>query len=523
MEYHFIPEARSEARRILTAEEMRQADHFSIETLGLPGVALMESAGQQVARLAAQRLRPEDRVAVVCGRGNNGGDGFVIARCLASWDYEVEVILCAQVEELRGDAATHFQVIERMNLPVLVVRDRGSFASLPPPEHYALLLDALLGTGLSGEVRGLMAEAIAWINGHRVPVISVDIPSGLCSDSGRVLGDAVRAEETITFAASTLGHWMNPNQVGRLWIVDIGIPDSLLRVHGGERWILEPADLEPAFQRRDRLAHKGDLGHLFVLGGMPGRTGALRMCVDAALSAGVGLVTAGTTREAFKGLAPQLYEAMACPVMDFTEEPERAAQELAQAQGNYSAMVLGPGLDTRPWVRDFLFTLLPLIELPLLLDADALNHMVGHLERLKGGGPKIITPHPGEAARLLSVRPAEVQADRLGAAKRLVELSGATVVLKGAHSLILTPDGTLGICPRGNPGMASAGMGDLLSGIIGALLARRLEPTLAATAGVLWHSMAGDCAVEKRTENGLRARDLIEALADVERATCSRK
>ncbi|MBU0552035.1 NAD(P)H-hydrate dehydratase [Myxococcota bacterium] len=504
-----------ESHRLLLAEEMRAADAFTIEGLGLPGIALMESAGRAVAEIAREVCPRGGRVGVFCGGGNNGGDGLVAARLLAGWGYDVEILLCAPRAQIKAgsDAAINLQVVERARLTLVEIDGSDAFAQLNAP--YDLIIDALLGTGLRGPARGRVAEAIAYINHHPAPVLAVDVPSGLCGDTGVALGDAVRAQHTVTFAASKLGHWLadGPALSGALIIADIGIPPEVIALKGGDRWLLRAADLQPAFAPRPREAHKGDMGHLYVLGGRLGRTGAVRICLDAASAAGVGLLTAGVGVDAFAGLAPQLYEAMAEAAFDPSAPVEPQAAGLAARLNGFDALVIGPGLDARPYMGALLTALMPKLNRPRVIDADGLNHLKGQPRLLRGA---VITPHPGEAARLLGCDAAEVQRDRPGAALRLARLTEAVVVLKGAMTLIADPSGALALCPWGNPGMATGGMGDALSGIIGALLARGLEADIAAMAGVAWHALAGDMAAAALTQNGLTARGLIAALRRVE-------
>lgn len=518
----FEPDRRPHARRILLGDEMQHADAHAIDTLGVPGVALMENAGRAVAE-AAHELAPTGRLAVVCGRGNNGGDGLVAARHLVGYGRSVDVILCAAPDGLRGDAGTNFETIRAMGVPMIRAEEPETFGRLPAPGHYALIVDAVLGTGIRGAVRGTAREAIAWIKGHGAPVLAVDVPSGLCADTGQALGAAVTATMTVTFAASKLGQWLYPGPayVGRLRVVDIGMPGEALEKHGRPRHVLGDDDLRRAFQSRAWEAHKGTLGHLYVLGGSVGRTGAVRMALDAALRAGVGLVTLGTHERALPLVSGALYESMSEAALVDSESPVSTAERLATTINDYSALVVGPGMPTSSHAGQVVVELMPRLQVPVVVDADALNHLSRKPDALTVGGPKVLTPHPGEAGRLLGMTSAEVQADRASAVEALARRFSAVAVLKGAHTLVCAPDGRLGLCPDGNPGMATAGMGDVLAGIIGALLARKLDPFAAACAGVVWHARAGDHVAARRTQNALVARDVVAALADVERA-CSR-
>ncbi len=514
------PAGRAGGRLVLTGAEMRAADRKMIETIGLPGCALMETAGRHVAVAAAALCPPGRPIVVVCGRGNNGGDGLVAARHLADWGFTVEIVFCGEPSRATDDARAQLRVVEALALPLRVVTDADDFPHLPVPGHYGLVVDALLGTGLQGSVTGLMAEAVAWINGHGASVLAVDIPSGICSETGQVLGAAVRADATVTFAASKLGHWLFPGaaHTGALSIVDIGIPERLL-TSGTPRRLLGDADLSPAFRPRARDGHKGTYGHVYVLAGSPGKTGAARMASDAALRAGAGLVTLGTTREAFRALGGELYETMSEVAIEPGEIAVSAAERLSHRLNRFQAVVIGPGLPAEAEIGDLLAQLLPRLDVPVVVDAEALNQLVWRKECFESAAPRVLTPHPGEAARLLGRTTAEVQADRVGAATALADDTGAVVILKAAHTLVAGPGG-LGICPEGNPGMGTGGMGDVLSGMIGALLARGLDAETAARAGVLWHARAGDTAAARLTETTLLARDVLAELTTVERRSC---
>lgn len=487
-------------------EEMAAADRFAIDALGVPGIALMENASRHVARAVAERCPADAPVVVVCGGGNNGGDGFGAARHLAAWGRAVELYLLREPERYAGDAALNLEACRRMGLPLAPWPAGG-----PPPARAGWVVDAALGTGLAGDVRGPAADAIRWMNRCPAPVLAVDIPSGIDGRSGAVRGVAVDARHTVTFAASKPGHWLFPGagHRGTLEIVDIGMPAAAIERTAARRWLLGDADLAPAMRPRAVDAHKGCMGHVYVLGGSPGRTGAVRMTADGALRAGAGLATIGTTGEAAIGLGPALYETMVEPAL------ERSAEALAERLSAFDAVAVGPGLATDDRVGALLAEALPRVERSLVIDADGLNHAVAR-PRVLAGGARIITPHPGEAGRLLGCTSADVQRDRLGAARRLAEQTGATVVLKGAHTVVHAADG-VAICPAGNPGMATAGSGDVLTGIIAALLARGLPAPEAARAGVLWHARAGDRAARDGAHH-LLARDIIRGLAAVERA-----
>lgn len=519
----YLPADAQALRAVLSPAEMQATDRRAIEQIGVPGVALMESAG----RLTAERVMAHgwsgDRVAILMGGGNNGGDGAVIGRYLAGWGCAVTLYLCAERDRIAGDAAVNLAACEVMGLPVTAVEGAGG---LPPHHEVDLVVDALLGTGLKGDPRGAAAEAIRWANAWRQAggqrgarprvIVAVDIPSGVCGETGRAGAPSVTADETVTFAASKHGHWLYPGagQVGALTVVDIGIPHAAMPPRLDR--ILGWADLAPAFAPRARDSHKGTFGHVAILGGGPGRTGAARMSTDAALRAGAGRVTLLTDPRVADGLAAQAYEGMVCPGWG-----EAGAHPLLDEA---DAVVVGPGLADDHGLA--LPSLLAGLSAPAVVDATGLMAFVDDPGALRAGGPRIITPHPGEAARLLGCRTDEIQGDRRGALVALMERTGAVVVLKGAFTLIgHWAEGAphTAVCPAGNPGLATGGSGDVLAGVIGALLARGLDGPTAAAAGVLWHGRAGDAAAEERTEGSMLPRDVIQSLFTVERqeASCS--
>lgn len=504
--HRVVPAGRPGGDRILLPDEMGRADAHAIEVLGIPGVALMENASRHVAAAVAERVEPGAPVLVLCGGGNNGGDGLAAARHLAGWGHRVAVRLVRARETYTGDAATNLAICEAMGLDVEVLDGP------PGGARPALIVDALLGTGLSGDVRGVAKAVIEWVGAQRAPVVAVDIPSGVDGATGAVLGVAIEAVETVTFSASKPGHWLHPGagHRGALRVVDIGMPPSALD-RAPRRRVLGAADLASVRRPRALDAHKGTQGHVYVLGGSVGKSGSIRMCGDAALRAGAGLVTLGTTPSVARALGPVLYETMAEGALDLEADEDGSA--LVERLGGFDAIAVGPGLPTEPAYGALLEAVLPALARPVVIDADGLNHLARRPAIGRGAGARVITPHPGEAARLLGTDARAVQRDRLGAAAALHAKYGAVVVLKGAGTIVHAEDEVC-ICPAGNPGMASAGMGDVLTGIIAALLGRGLSAAEAARAGVLWHARAGDVVAARTSQDHLVAGDVIAALAE---------
>jgi NAD(P)H-hydrate epimerase len=507
---------------VFTAAEMRALDARAIRELGIPGPLLMDNAGTGAAALIARWLAPirGKAVVVVCGKGNNGGDGFVVARRLKARGAAVRVFLVGRRAEVRGDAAD------------ALGRWRGRVEEVEEPSGLAralggadVIVDALLGTGVSGAARGPVAAAIEAINragAGGVPVVALDLPSGLDSDRGALLGPTVKAWRTVTFAGLKRSLLLAPAaaQAGAVEIGDIGVSAEAAR-RGITTWRLEIADVRPSFPPRDPDAHKGRFGHLLVVAGSLGKTGAAVLAGRAALRSGVGLCTLAAPASQQPIVAAQAPEYM-------TEAlPETAAQSLAleakdrlrELARRMDAVALGPGLSLDPEAQELARVLIRELQRPMVVDADALSALAGHLDLLRhAAGPRVLTPHPGEMARMLGTTIEAVQADRIELARTFAREHGVAIALKGAHTVIGGPDGHVTINPTGNPGMAKGGSGDVLTGIVGALLAREIEPAAALRAGCYLHGLAGDVAARERGEYAMLASDIIESLPAALRA-----
>ena len=507
---------------VFTAAEMRALDARAIRELGIPGPRLMDNAGTGAAALIARWLAPirGKAVVVVCGKGNNGGDGFVVARRLKARGAAVRVFLVGRRAEVRGDAAD------------ALGRWRGRVEEVEEPSGLAralggadVIVDALLGTGVSGAARGPVAAAIEAINragAGGVPVVALDLPSGLDSDRGALLGPTVKAWRTVTFAGLKRSLLLAPAaaQPGAVEIGDIGVPAEAAR-RGITTWRLEIADVRPSFPPRDLDAHKGRFGHLLVVAGSLGKTGAAVLAGRAALRSGVGLCTIAAPASQQPIVAAQAPEYM-------TEAlPETAAQSLAleakdrllELARRMDAVAIGPGLSLDPEAQELARVLIRELQRPMVVDADALSALAGHLDLLRhAAGPRVLTPHPGEMARMLGTTIEAVQADRIEVTRTFAREHGVAIALKGAHTVIGGPDGHVAINPTGNPGMAKGGSGDVLTGIVGALLAREIEPAAALRAGCYLHGLAGDVAARERGEYAMLASDIIESLPAALRA-----
>jgi NAD(P)H-hydrate epimerase len=507
---------------VLTAEEMRRADARTIETIGLPGAVLMENAGAAVASLIAARFAGARRVVVLCGRGNNGGDGFVVTRRLG---VRAEAVLLGRRGDVQGDAALHLGVLERSGGRWLEVADEGAWGIFAARlEDADLIVDAVLGTGLRAAPSGLPALAIGAINGRLdagVPVVAVDLPSGLPSDGGGSEWPSARATVTVTFAAPKRGHVLPPacDSVGELVVADIGIPAAVLAASEPSLFLLEDRDAAGAFPPRRRGSHKGDFGHVLIVAGSIGKTGAAILAAGGALRSGAGLVTVATPSPCLPLVAAARAELMTEPLPATVDGglAESGLERLLALAGERDAVVVGPGLGQQPETVALLRAFVRACPVPTVIDADGLNALVAGdggriaLDAWQREAPTVLTPHPGEMARLVGRSTREVQAERPQAALALARRTGAIVVLKGERTLVAEPGGRAAVTATGNPGMATGGSGDVLAGVVGALLARQ-GALLSATAAVVVHGRAGDRVARERGEEGMTAGDIVEAL-----------
>lgn len=496
-------------RPLLTAAETRAAEEAA-SGRGLPASLLMESAGAAVADAALRLGAAASRFLVLCGPGNNGGDGFVAARRLHAAGRRVDVWRVGSPGKADGDAERNRQALERTGVPI---HASAAALALRPGD---VVVDALFGTGLSRAPEGAAADAIrnllAW-RGAGVRVLAVDVPSGLSSDTGRAFEPCVAADLTVSFGAMKLGLALEPGATlaGQVEVADIGLgelqsPTGLLEDSDGPRWL--------PVRRSD--TNKGSYGHLLVVAGSPGKTGAGALAGLAALRTGVGLCTVAAPADVLPAIQSHAPELMGMDLPAGVALGPAHLEALLAATAGKSAVVVGPGIPRGPETHALLAAWLARLDVPCLLDADALNALAGHLPALaEARRPVVLTPHPGEMARLLGRPVAEVQADRLGIARAFAIAHGVVLVLKGARTLVATPDGVVRVNPSGNPGMATGGTGDVLSGMLGAFLAQGLDPEWAASLAVLAHGLAGDAAARHRGQLGLIASDVIAALGSV--------
>ena len=504
--------------RILDADSMREVDRAAIEDIGIPSLVLMENAAIGLVDALAASYPQAASVAIFCGPGNNGGDGLALARHLTIRGYHVEVSLITAGKELSGDAAVQLEIcrkqglaIENLNETTLVHQGIGAASGLD------LAVDALFGTGLTRPLEGIFAEAIAAFNLLQIPRIAVDLPSGLNGSTSEIMGPHILADLTVTFGAPKVPHVLLPaaGAVGEVVVADLGIPVELIDGAAGDLHLLTAEGLAERLRPRAIESHKGDYGHSVVLAGSIGKSGAAILTAQAAVRSGAGLVTVATPSSIVQTVDLGSIESMTLPLMEDVSGGLDADNydpilDFIKAK---QVLAIGPGLGTEPATAELVRRIVGACEIPIVLDADGLNAFVGSIDSLTGGRTaKILTPHPGELARLLETTPGEVQADRVGSARLAAEKTASIVVLKGAQSLIAHPEGGVFVNSTGNPGMATGGSGDVLTGVITGLVSQGYEPLIAACLGVFIHGSAGDLAARELGESCLNADDLLRLM-----------
>jgi hydroxyethylthiazole kinase-like uncharacterized protein yjeF len=492
--------------KVLTAAEMREVDRRTIE-LGIPGIVLMENAGHRVVEFLAERFAPlsEQRIVVLCGKGNNGGDGLAIARQLHTRfrPKALHVVLLAAAEDLKGDATANFRMLQACGCAV-------AHAIPAEARQASLVVDALLGTGTAGAATGRMLEAIREINGGfpLARVVAVDIPSGMPSDGGDPAGEFARADYTVTFTAPKIAQAMPPNcdHVGELAVRAIGSAPELyqdIRLS-----LLEPAMFRELLARRPRDGHKGTFGHVLVVAGGRGKTGAAAMTGMGALRAGAGLVTVASAKSAIAEIAAHAPELMTVPLAETPQGSIALDADLERIAEGKTVIAMGPGLGSDAAIAQLVANAAANFKQPMVIDADALVGQLALTNRIR-----VLTPHPGEMARLTGKSTAEVQADRIGTARTFATGRGVTLVLKGQRTLLAFPDGRVWINPTGTPAMGTGGTGDILTGLIAGFLAQFPERAdQAVAAAVYLHGLAGEIGARALGEKCFIATDILQYL-----------
>ncbi|MEW6162546.1 MAG: NAD(P)H-hydrate dehydratase [Nitrospirota bacterium] len=533
--------------KVVTAEEMRIIDRRTIEEYGILGTVLMERAGLAVASKIKELFgkgkdSDHQKVIVLAGSGNNGGDGLAVARNLHNECWDVKVFLTPRPEDLKGDALLQYNAAVKFGVDIRPIKELLKQQSVITP--HTIMVDALLGTGLSKNVMGMLSEVISFLDRSNIPIISVDIPSGISSDNGQVMGEAVKADYTVTFGLPKRGHLLFPGaqHTGKLFIEDIGFPKELLRSDKLNVELLMENEVSPLIPQRHRYSYKGDYGHVLIIAGSRGKTGAALMAAKACLRSGAGLVTIGVPESLAEIFQSRVTEEMTLILPDkgdgtLSEKASRVILDFLNEKADIIA--IGPGIGVSADTRKLMEVLIRNSRNPMVVDADGINSLKGEKKVLiKAKAPMIFTPHPGEMARLLNpptpsfnsllskggyrrvkrgqgritVSAQDIEKDRINTALSFAKETGAYLVLKGVPTIIAGPDGRAYINSTGNPGMATAGTGDVLTGMISGFLSQGIKPLNASILGVYMHGLAGDVAASEKGEHPLIATDIIDKI-----------
>jgi NAD(P)H-hydrate epimerase len=507
--------------KVATAEQMQELDRKSIEIYRIPGIVLMENAGRGAIEVITRTFPDirKQKIAVIAGKGNNGGDGFVIARHLLNQGISVKVFLLTDPKSLRGDAETNYTIFHHMKGEVISLPSSKDYQKVKKSlENIDLLIDGIFGTGLDAEVRGYYREVIDHLNTLMKPMVSIDIPSGLDANTGKPLGTAIRASLTVTFGLPKVGHLISPgiDYVGSLKIIDIGIPKRLVEEEKIQTHLLEYEEIQRWLSiPRRHDTHKGDYGHLLVIAGSVGKTGAAAMACEAALRMGAGLVTLAIPKSLNPIMEMKLTEVMTEPLPETPKQTLslRAFHPILRLCENKKAVIIGPGIGTYKETQSLVQKLIKTLNLPIILDADGLTSLASQPKTLlTSKRPLILTPHPGEMARLIQSTAKEVQEDRISVSRNFSQSHRLYLVLKGHRTLIATPKGEVFINPTGNPGMASGGTGDVLTGMIGGLICQGYDILPSLQMSVYLHGLAGDSVAQELGEKSLVATDMIKKI-----------
>ncbi|HWR56451.1 MAG TPA: NAD(P)H-hydrate dehydratase [Negativicutes bacterium] len=509
--------------KVAMVEEMKYIEATAMDTYGIPGAILMENAGAGVARALEEMMDPlrDKKICIFSGHGNNGGDGYVVARYAHNAGAKVKIFVLGKTEQIQGDARLHFEIVQKMKIDIIEILSDRDWDKV----RLALLftdgiVDAMLGTGFRGEIRDHYAEIFALINNSQKPVIAVDLPSGLHADTGFVSGYCIKADKTVTFGLPKPGLLLYPGTeyVGALEVIDIGIPLQLLEDEEIKQNLITAAMVTDRLPQRAGDAHKGDNGRISVIAGSEGLTGAAVLASYGALRSGGGLVTLGVPRSLHDIMESKCTEVMTRPL---PENPRGvfslAAQEpIQQMARTADVLLLGPGLSTCGDIKQLVQNLVRCISIPMIIDADGLNALTENMDVLEqAAGALVFTPHPGEMARLAKMPISDVQANRLEVARTYAQRWGATVILKGARTVIATPDGQVYINITGNPLLATGGTGDVLAGLIAGFIGQGMTPEDAAVAAVYTHGRAADLLAQETGDRGALAGELLSMIPKV--------
>lgn len=517
--------------KVVTSWEMREIDRKTIEEYGVSGAVLMERAGRAVAE-KIKEVYGRKRIIVISGSGNNGGDGLAVARNLRNEGWDVRVFLHLAPEGLKGDTLLQYEAAMRFGVSLQSTNELINYSSIF--RSHSLIVDAIFGTGLNKPVTGVLLEVIRLINESGLPVVSIDIPSGVSADNGQVMGDAVKADHTITFGLPKRGHILHPGAglTGKLFIEDIGFPQELIERESSGVELIEREEASALIPLRRKYSNKGDYGRVLIVAGSRGKTGAALMAAKACLRAGAGLVTLGVPESLTEIFEARVMEEMTLPLPDKGDGTLSKKAYSKILDFNADVLSVGPGIGVS---EDTAILVKALIEnscAPVVIDADGINSLKGDKDIFrKSKSPVLLTPHPGEMARLLGVSSSgvrgakqslkkkaatisisDIEKDRIDTAARFARETGTFLVLKGVPTVVAAPDGNTHINPTGNPGMATAGTGDVLTGMISGLLGQNRDPLQSCILGVYLHGLAGDLAASEKGQHSVISTDIIEKI-----------
>lgn len=501
---------------VFTPEEMRVIDKITMKDFGIPGILLMENAGSNTYSVIQQRyhLNEETLVTVICGMGNNGGDGFVTARYLLNQAGEVKLFLLGNRDRVKGDARFHMELFEKAGGEIIEISETNLHLLTSYVMLSDIIVDAIFGTGFKGKPEGIYEQVIDLINESKANVVSIDIPSGVDGEKGLIKGSAVTADVTVSMGYPKTGHYLFPGSLlrGELEIADIGIPEHIAKSKANKE-VITSALVRNLLPLRYGPENKGDFGRVLVVSGSRGYTGAASLTAESALASGAGLVYLAIPISLNPIMEQKLTEVITIPVAEKDGRITKdALTDIKNSGIRFDVLAIGPGLGRTDDVKEAIVEILNWFDGPIVIDADAFVLFYGDGKRLKKESTPIVTPHPGELGRVLRVDPHEIDRDRLVVAPEFSKKASVITLLKGSPSIVALPNGKTYINQTGNPGLASGGTGDVLTGIIAGLLAQRLEPQDAALLGVFLHGLTGDLVAMSETQYTLTASKLIETL-----------
>ena len=503
--------------KVVTTQQMREIDQQTIEQIGIPGAVLMEHAGTAVVRAIHQHFPECQRIAVIVGKGNNGGDGLVVARQLAHAGQPIQILLVSPPESFAGDALTNLQIAQNLDLPITLILSEDELELAKSQIAAAdLIVDSIFGTGLRGGVRGFIGDIIRCINETGEPVVAIDLPSGLAADTGIAEGACIQATYTVTMGLPKRGNLIHPGATftGKLDVADIGFPSSVIDAQDIQINWTQPSDAARILPSRPTHSHKGTYGRVFVAAASTGMTGAAALTSAGALRVGAGLVTLGVPKSLNPILEVKFTEGMTLPLPETAEGSlalEAKSHIIEAVERTKSVLAIGPGLSQHPETVALVHSLIRESDTPTVIDADGINAIAKSKEILSSLSPQtVLTPHPGEMARLIGGTVESLERDRIGIAQEFATTHNVTLALKGAPTVVAFGNGEVWINSTGNAGMATGGMGDVLTGLIAGLIAQGVSACDAAVLGVYLHGLAGDIVAESIGMHGLMAGDVLD-------------